>query len=82
MPRGVFTSTVPVVAPWGTVVLMKEAETTSKTAAVPLKLTLVAAEFRSVPRILTAVPAWPEVGSGFHERAETYRQAERRACCY
>ena len=44
----------------GTVVLMKEAETTLKTAALPLNVTLVA-PVRSVPRILTAAPTLPEV---------------------
>jgi len=39
---GVTTSTVPVVAPAGTVAVISEGETTVKTAAVPLKLTLVA----------------------------------------
>lgn len=52
--------TLPVVAPVGTVVVIKEAETTLKTAAVPLKVTLVA-PVRSVPRILTAASTLPEV---------------------
>jgi hypothetical protein len=60
-PLGVFTSTVPVVAPVGTLVVIKEAETTLKTPAVPLNVTLVAL-VRSVPRILTAAPTLPEVG--------------------
>src|SRR5580658_8133593 len=59
--RGVTTWTVPVVAPVGTVAAIKECESTVKTAAVPLKLTLVA-PVRSVPRILTVPPAGPEVG--------------------
>jgi hypothetical protein len=42
VPPGVFTSTVPVAAPAGTVVVIKEAETTLKVAAVPLNVTLVA----------------------------------------
>jgi len=54
-PPGVATSTVPVVAPAGTVVEISEGRTTVKTAAVPLKLTLVA-PVRSVPRILTVTP--------------------------
>jgi hypothetical protein len=61
---GVVTSTVPVVAPVGTLVVIKEAETTLKTAAVPLNVTLVA-PIRSVPRILTAAPTPPAVGSVF-----------------
>ena len=62
VPVDVTTSTVPVVAPAGTVVVISEPETTLKAAAVPLKLTLVA-PVRSVPRIVTAAPALPEVGS-------------------
>ena len=62
VPSGVTTWTVPVVAPVGTVVLISEAETTSKAAPVPLKLTLVA-PVRFVPRILTAAPTLPEAGS-------------------
>src|SRR5579859_7487132 len=64
VPEGVFTFTKPVVAPEGTVVVIKERETTVKTAAVPLNLTLVA-PVRSVPRILTAAPTLPEVGCVF-----------------
>ena len=52
VPLGVTTWTVPVVAPFGTVVVISELETTSKTAPVPLKVTLVA-PVRFVPRILT-----------------------------
>jgi len=58
---GVTTWTLPVVAPAGTVVVIKELETTVKTAAVPLKVTL-AAPVRLVPRILTAAPTLPEAG--------------------
>jgi len=61
-PIGVITFTVPVVAPAGTVVVISEFETTLKTVAVPLKLTLVV-PVRSVPRILTAASTLPEVGS-------------------
>jgi hypothetical protein len=39
VPLGVVTSTVPVVAPVGTLVVIKEAETTLKTAAVPFPQT-------------------------------------------
>src|ERR1022692_386003 len=62
VPLGVTTWTVPVAAPFGTVVVISEAEATVKTAAVPSKLTLVA-PVRFVPRILTAAPTLPEVGS-------------------
>jgi hypothetical protein len=61
---GVTTSTGPVVAPAGTVVVIKELETTLKTAAWPLNLTLIA-PIRLVPRILTASPTLPEVGCVF-----------------
>ena len=54
--------TLPVVAPVGTVVVISELEATLKTAALPLKLTLLA-PVRLVPRILTAAPTLPEVGS-------------------
>lgn len=60
MPPGVVTSTRPVVAPVGTVVVISDAETTVNVAAVPLNVTLVA-PVRSVPRILTAAPTVPEV---------------------
>ena len=43
-------------------VVISELETTLKMAALPLKVTLVA-PIKSVPRILTFVPASPEVGS-------------------
>lgn len=58
---GVFTSTLPVVAPFGTVVVISVLETTLNVAAVPLKVTLLAS-VRSFPRIVTAVPTAPEVG--------------------
>ena len=48
VPPGVTSCTVPLVAPVGTVVAIKEAETTLNTAAVPLKLTLVV-PVRAVP---------------------------------
>src|ERR1700722_7318161 len=57
---GVTTWTLPLVAPAGTVVVIREGETTVKTAAVPLKLTPVA-PIRSFPRILTISPTLPEV---------------------
>jgi hypothetical protein len=62
MPLGVTTRTLPVVAPAGTVVVIKELETNLKTAAVPLNVTLVV-PVRLVPRILTAAPTLPDVGS-------------------
>src|ERR1017187_2371379 len=62
VPLGVTTWTVPVVAPVGTVVVIKYRDLTVNVAAVPLKVTLVA-PVRSVPRILTAAPTLPEVGS-------------------
>jgi hypothetical protein len=62
VPLGVVTSTVPVVAPVGTVAVISELDATLKVAALPLKVTLVA-PVRSVPRIFTAAPTVPEVGS-------------------
>src|ERR1019366_5848713 len=62
VPLGVTTWTFPLLSPAGTVVVISELDTTSKTAAVPLKLTLVA-PVRFVPRILTAAPTLPKVGS-------------------
>jgi hypothetical protein len=50
---GVTTSTFPVLAPAGTVVVIKTLDTTVNVAAVPLKVTLLA-PVRSVPRILTS----------------------------
>src|SRR5580700_8925204 len=61
LPLGLTTSTVPVVAPAGTLVVIKVRETTVKTAAVPLNVTLVA-PVRFVPRMLTATPTTPKVG--------------------
>jgi hypothetical protein len=49
-----------VVAPAGTVDVIKELETTVKTAAWPLNVTLIA-PVRLVPRILTGSSALPEV---------------------
>src|ERR1700691_2723604 len=62
VPLGVTTLTLPVVAPAGTVVVISDLETTVNVAAVPLNVTLVA-PVRSVPRILTAAPTLPEVGT-------------------
>ena len=61
VPPDVTTSTVPLVAPVGTVVVISVAETTVKVAAVPLKVTLLAL-VRSVPRIVTFAPTLPKVG--------------------
>src|ERR1039458_879490 len=61
VPLGVTTWTFPVVAPAGTVVVIKELDTTVNVAAVPLKMTLVA-PVRLLPRILTNAPTLPEVG--------------------
>ena len=64
VPPGVATWTWPVEAPSGTVVVMSEADVTVNDAAMPLKVTLVV-PIRLVPRILTARPTFPEVGSVF-----------------
>jgi hypothetical protein len=61
VPPGVTTWTSPVLAPAGTVVEIKDCDTTVNAAAVPLKLTLVA-PVRLVPSISTNLPAFPEVG--------------------
>ena len=76
VPPGVATSTVPVVAPAGTVVVIlnKYLDTTVNVAAVPLKLTLVA-PVRLLPRILTAAPTLPEVGCVSKERPIDNRPA-------
>ncbi len=59
---GVVTLTLPVIAPLGTLVLISVLETTVNVAAVPLKVTLVEPS-RLFPKIMTAVPTLPEVGS-------------------
>ena len=61
---GVTTSTVPVVAPVGTVAVINEAEITVNVVAVPLKVTLVE-PVRFVPRISIVVPTVPPDGSSF-----------------
>lgn len=61
-PAGVVTLTVPVVALAGTVALISAAETTVKTAELPLKVTLVA-PVRLLPRMITVAPTLPEVGT-------------------
>lgn len=80
VPLGVTTSTLPVVAPLGTVVVISELETTSKTDAVPLNVTLLA-PVRSVPRMLTDAPTVPDVvcvstnGPSPNDRLKTVPQA-------
>src|SRR5215472_8476590 len=64
VPLGVFTLTLPVVAPLGTVVVISILEPILNLAGVPLKVTLVV-PFRLFPRISTGVPTLPEVGSVF-----------------
>jgi hypothetical protein len=68
---GVFTFTSAVVAPFGTVVLISEFDTTVNVALVPLKVTSVEL-LRFVPRIITAFPTLPEVGLVSNERAKAY----------
>ena len=77
VPLGVTTWTFPVVAPAGTVVVISEPETTVKTAAMPSKLTLVA-PVRSLPKILTAAPTLPEVGTN-SQMGPALRQAKDRS---
>ena len=64
VPVDVTTCTTPVVAPWGTVVVISVLETTVNVAAAPLKVTLVA-PVSLFPRILTDEPTLPEVGNVF-----------------
>ena len=64
VPLGVTTSTVPVVAPAGTVVVIKVFDTTVNVDGVPLKVTLVA-PVRSVPRIPTRLPTVAPAGTVF-----------------
>lgn len=60
MPFGVVTTTVPVVAPVGTLVVISIFDAL-KVAGVPLKVTLVA-PFRLFPRITTVAPTLPDMG--------------------
>lgn len=62
VPLGVVTSTVPVVAPAGTVVLISVPEATVNVAAVLLKLTLVV-PVRLFPKIRTGAPTLAELGT-------------------
>jgi hypothetical protein len=63
VPLGVTTPTVPVVAPDGTVAVIKVLELTVKLAGVPLNVTLVA-PVKLLPRILTVAPTLPLVVCG------------------
>lgn len=54
-------TTVRVVAPAGTVVVISELDTTLNVAAVPLKVTLVA-PVSVVPKIVIFAPTMPDVG--------------------
>jgi hypothetical protein len=78
VPPGVTTSTLPVVAPAGTVAVISELQATVNLAAVPLKLTLVA-PVRSVPRMLMAAPTLPDPGCASTNGPKTDRHAEDRA---
>ncbi|OFW77955.1 MAG: hypothetical protein A2Z48_11415 [Actinobacteria bacterium RBG_19FT_COMBO_70_19] len=62
VPPGVVTAIGPVVAPAGTVALIRVFELTVKVAEVPWNLTAVAPE-KAVPRMTTEVPTGPLVGS-------------------
>ena len=57
---GVTTTTVPEVAPVGTVAVISELDTTVNAADKPLKVTLVV-PVRFVPRMTTDAPTLPEV---------------------
>jgi hypothetical protein len=61
VPPRVTTSTIPVVAPDGTLVVISDGEPTLNAAEAPLKVTLGVPVRRS-PRIWIAAPALPEVG--------------------
>src|SRR3984893_117272 len=62
VPDGVTTETVPVVAPAGTVALMKVSDSTVNAASTPLNVTLVV-PVRLFPRIRTLDPTLPPVGT-------------------
>lgn|SRR5580704_2736948 len=68
VPLGVVTSSVPVVAPTGTVVLIAVFLDTVNVAGVPLKVTLVV-PVRPFPRIRTLAPTVPAVGTDCTNRA-------------
>lgn len=69
---------MPVVAPWGTVVVIAEFETTVNVPAVPLKVTLVAA-FQVSSQDNDGRTHFARRGHGFHERTQADRYAEGRA---
>jgi hypothetical protein len=62
VPPGVVTSTFPVVALVGTVVVISVLDTTLKAADVPLKVTLVE-PVNLFPRIMTFAPTVPDMGA-------------------
>ena len=62
VPAGVVTFTKPIVAPTGTVAVIRVSELTMKAAPMPLKVTLVA-PVSFVPKMRTVAPTLPEVGS-------------------
>ena len=64
VPSGVVTPMVPVVAPLGTVVLIRISDITENVAGVPLKVTVVAL-VNVLPEIETGVPMTPLVGVKF-----------------
>ncbi|MEI6449727.1 MAG: hypothetical protein WCP98_07220 [Actinomycetes bacterium] len=61
VPPGVVTAILPLVAPVGTVAVIRVLPTTLKAAPVPLKVTLVA-PVRPLPLMVTLAPTGPEVG--------------------
>src|ERR1700678_1362510 len=61
VPLDIWTFTLPVVAPCGTVVLISEFETTVNAALVPLKVTL-GDPLSLLPRIITGFPTLAAVG--------------------
>ena len=76
MPLGVTTLSLPVVAPAGTVVVIKELETTLKAAAcLPLKRNLGRAG-QIGPKDLDALSHFARRSLCLHERAQTHREPE------
>ncbi len=63
VPREVVTTSVPVMAPMGTVVVMTVGASVWITAASPLKVTVVVPDSKLVPVILTSVPIVPLDGA-------------------
>jgi len=64
VPLGIVTSTLPLVAPAGTVVVISVAETIVNIVGAPLKVTLVVPA-RLVPKMSTRCPTLPTMGSVF-----------------